>query len=40
VVLDRWEGFEMLVKKLFVSAKGFDTVDTEYVLEPLDTEDL
>jgi hypothetical protein len=29
VVLDGWVGLEMLVKKLFVSGKGFYAVDAE-----------
>jgi hypothetical protein len=36
VVLDGWVGLEMLVKKLFVSGKGFDTVVAEKMVEPLD----
>jgi hypothetical protein len=29
VVLDRWVGLEMLVKKLLVGGREFDTVDAE-----------
>jgi hypothetical protein len=40
VVEDWWVVLEMLVKKLFVSGKGFDTVDAEYMVQPLNTVDV
>jgi hypothetical protein len=36
VLLDGWVGLEVLVEKLFVSGKGADTVNAEYMVEPLD----
>jgi hypothetical protein len=30
----------MMVNKLFVSGKGFDTVDVEWIVEPLDRSDV